>query len=175
MSDLFLEDVPDDFIEAVFTTMRRSEQHVFQVLTKRPSRMLEWTRKRYKNLNWPGNIWLGVSIENTDYLPRAKLLSSTPAKIRFVSFEPLLGPIHLENGSLRGVSWAIVGGESGARARPMKPEWVDTIFTFCRTMGIPFFFKQWGTFDSNGNRVGKKNAGRHSALRTSHHRKLPFS
>jgi len=138
MSDLFQEQVPLDFIRRVFETMNQCPQHQFQVLTKRADRLVELRG----HLNWGTNIWMGVSIENQEYAYRSKLLRSVPANIRFLSVEPLLGEISAL--PLNGIHWVIVGGESGPGARPMKPEWVETIFRQCREQGVPFFFKQWG-------------------------------
>jgi len=160
MSDLFLDEVDDIFIKQVFSTMVRANWHVFQVLTKRPERMLSWSKNNYKKSTWPSNVWLGVSVESTDYLCRVELLKKTPAKVKFVSFEPLLDKLDLHNGSLDGIDWVIVGGESGPKARRMPIEWVDGIFDYSLNHNISFFFKQWGTFDRQGNRVGKKKAGR---------------
>jgi len=108
----------------------------------------------------PRHIWLGVSVENQKYSTRIRDLQKTPARVRFLSVEPLLGPVHLGPSSLKGIHWVIVGGESGHKARPMSPEWAKEIQKQCKAESVPFFFKQWGTFDSNGNRVGKKTAGR---------------
>jgi len=132
MSDLFYEAVPDDFIEKIFDIMTQANQHVFQVLTKRAERMAAWTRSKFsataqrkngRNL-WPAHVWLGVSVENQRYTSRIRHLQKTPALIRFLSVEPLLGPVNLEGSLLEGIHWVIVGGESGPRARPVKPEWV---------------------------------------------------
>lgn len=138
MSDLFQEQVPLHFIQRVFETMDQCPQHQFQVLTKRAERLVEVCG----DLKWSGNIWMGVSIENQEYAYRSKLLRSVPAAIRFLSVEPLLGKISAL--PLRGIHWVIVGGESGPGARPMKQEWVETIYRQCREQGVPFFFKQWG-------------------------------
>jgi protein gp37 len=168
MSDLFHKDVPDDFIAKVFAVMGRAEHHIFQVLTKRSERMLSWTMEHFNSNSsredgkaiWPQNIWLGVSLENQDYTWRIKHLQKSPARIRFISIEPLLGPVSLDEPLLDAIQWLIVGGESGPRARPMRPEWVYEIQKQCKKYRVPFFFKQWGTFDSSGKRVGKKVAGR---------------
>lgn len=168
MSDLFHEDVPDDFVKRVFDVMSQAKHHIFQVLTKRSDRMLTWTLKHYSydrsrkdaKTAWPKNVWLGVSLENQDYAWRVKHLQKSPANIRFISIEPLLGPVSLGESLLDAIQWVIVGGESGPRARPMKPEWVYDIKTQCKKYCVPFFFKQWGTFDASGKRVGKKAAGR---------------
>ena len=144
--------------------MRRAKHHIFQVLTKRSERMVELTAK--EKGNWPDNVWLGVSVENHNYTSRIHHLQLTPARVKFLSFEPLIGRVLLNDGMLKGISWAIVGGESGHRARPMSPEWAEEICGHCVENNIPFFFKQWGTYDVSGRRVGKKNAGRRLNGRT---------
>lgn len=138
MSDLFHKDVPDEFIIAVFKTMNKAHWHQFQVLTKRPERVLELNKK----LNWTPNIWMGTSVENADYMDRIDMLRKTSAKIKFLSLEPLLGA--LPNMNLKKIDWVIVGGESGFKARPMKLEWVLDIQEQCQEADVPFFFKQWG-------------------------------
>lgn len=138
MSDLFHKDVPDEFIIAVFKTMNKAHWHQFQVLTKRPERVLEMNKK----LNWTPNIWMGTSVENADYMDRIDMLRKTSAKIKFLSLEPLLGA--LPNMNLKKIDWVIVGGESGFKARPMKLEWVLDIQEQCQEADVPFFFKQWG-------------------------------
>jgi protein gp37 len=168
MSDLFHEDVPDDFIRQVFEVMIKANHHVFQVLTKRSDRMTKWMRKNYRFTNervngrplLPGHIWLGVSVENQKYISRIKHLQQAPARVRFLSLEPLLGPVELTASLLRGIHWVIVGGESGHKARPMNPDWAISIQRRCLEHGVPFFFKQWGAFSAEGERVGKKAAGR---------------
>lgn len=138
MSDLFHEDIPDDYIARVFETMRECPQHTFQVLTKRADRLVELGGK----LIWPRNVWMGVSVEDVRVISRVDRLRAVPASVRFLSLEPLIGP--LESIPLKGIDWAIVGGESGPRARPMKREWVTSILRQCRAAGVAFFFKQWG-------------------------------
>jgi protein gp37 len=138
MSDLFHEDVPEEFIGRVLDTMDACPQHTFQVLTKR-SRRLRDTANR---LPWPKNVWIGVSVENERVLNRIDDLRHVPASVRFLSCEPLLGP--MEGLDLDGIAWVIVGGESGPGARPMKPEWVESILKQCRQAQVAFFFKQWG-------------------------------
>jgi protein gp37 len=138
MSDLFHNKVPDDFILRVFNIMNRADWHCFQVLTKRPERLLELNEQ----LPWQSNIWMGVSVENEDYLWRIDLLRKTNARIKFLSLEPLLGP--LQDLDLRRIDWVIVGGESGPGARPMKASWARNIRAQCRRADVPFFFKQWG-------------------------------
>jgi protein gp37 len=147
MSDLFHEDVPLDFIQKVFGVMSRARQHNFQVLTKRAERLEELA----KRLPWPRNVWIGVSVENTDYAYRIEHLRHVPASTRFVSFEPLLADVGALD--LNGIHWAIVGGESGPGARPMQPEWALALRDQCVRQSVPFFFKQWGG-------VQKKKAGR---------------
>ncbi|RMH70458.1 MAG: phage Gp37/Gp68 family protein [Bacteroidetes bacterium] len=147
MSDLFHENVPLPFIHRVFATMRRANWHQYQVLTKRAERLLAIDPE----LHWEPHIWMGVSVENHRYVSRIDCLRRTRAVVKFLSLEPLLGP--LPNLDLTGIDWVIVGGESGPGARPMKEEWVVDIRDQCRAAGIPFFFKQWGG-------VFKKRAGR---------------
>lgn len=160
MSDLFHEGVSDSFIKQVFETMCLATHHVFQVLTKRPERMREWTQRNFSE-KLPQHIWLGVSVENQAYAWRIEHLQIAPAQVRFLSLEPLLGPIKLNGELLSGIHWVIVGGESGHRARPMNPEWVYSIRRDCLCYEVPFFFKQWGAFDPiSGRKVGKKSAGR---------------
>jgi protein gp37 len=160
MSDLFHEDVPDDFIVSTFNTMREASQHTFQVLTKRPHRTASIAPLLAP---WPKNVWMGTSVENRRWTCRIDALRKVPASVRFLSCEPLLGPLQLD---LAGIHWVIVGGESGPRARPMKPEWAESIREQCQTQGVPFFFKQWGAYDCNGRRVGKGRAGRMLGGRT---------
>jgi protein gp37 len=168
MSDLFHKKVPDQFIRRVFQVMCSANQHVFQVLTKRPERMMEWVNAHFRGLRsggvgkrlLPANVWLGTSVENQDCLQRVRCLQKTFARVRFLSFEPLLGKISLNESLLRGIHWVIVGGESGPGARPMSLKWVKDIHEQCRKSGVSFFFKQWGAFNKEGHRVGKKVAGR---------------
>jgi protein gp37 len=160
MSDLFHEDVPEGFIERVFDTMRRAPHHTFQVLTKRAERLEHWTSKNFSAGNWPSNVWLGVSVENQDYVWRVSHLLRTPARVRFLSVEPLLERLHVDKQILEGIDLVIVGGESGPRARRMHAEWAIDIQRQCAEAGVTFFFKQWGAYDSDGKRVGKKAAGR---------------
>jgi len=138
MSDLFHDDIPSEFIGRVFKTMNECPQHQFQILTKRAERLLRLA----PSLTWTPNIWMGVSVESARYTSRAQLLAGVPAAVRFLSVEPLLGPI--PELPLMGIQWVIVGGESGPNARPMEREWVTSIFRQCRAAGVPFFFKQWG-------------------------------
>ena len=147
MSDLFHKDVPESYIQQVFEVMKQADWHRFQVLTKRADRLKELSQK----LPWPEHIWMGVSVESNAYTPRIDYLRSTHAKIKFLSLEPLLGP--LENLDLEDIDWVIVGGESGPGARAMHKEWVIGIRDQCLLAGVPFFFKQWGG-------INKKKAGR---------------
>ena len=142
MSDLFHKDVPTEFIDCVFDTMEMADWHIFQILTKRSSLMRDYLRSRYgKNLA-PGHIWCGVSVEDNAATSRIQHLQEAPISIRFLSIEPLLGPIVGIN--IEGISWVIVGGESGPYARPMKRSWVLYIRNLCEAKKVPFFFKQWG-------------------------------
>lgn len=147
MGDLFHEDVPVAFIQKTFDAMRRAWWHRFQILTKRSQRLLEISQL----IDWPDNVWMGVSVENGDYLYRLDHLRETRAKVKFLSLEPLIGPI--DRFDISGIHWVIVGGESGPRARPMNEKWVIYIRDRCKLAGVPFFFKQWGG-------VNRKSAGR---------------
>jgi protein gp37 len=138
MSDLFHDDVPLAYIQRVFATMRDCPRHTFQVLTKRSERLAELAPE----LPWPANVWMGVSVEDARVLGRVAHLQAVPAAVRFLSLEPLIGP--LDALPLEGIHWVIVGGESGPKARPMRKDWVDSIHRQCRAAGVPFFFKQWG-------------------------------
>src|SRR2546422_2943394 len=138
MSDLFHEEVPIPFVRQVFQTMAECPQHVFQILTKRSKRLKESAAL----LPWPENVWMGVSVEDSRVLSRVKDLLEVPAAVRFLSCEPLIGP--LDELPLDGIDWVIVGGESGPGARPMRREWAMSVLRQCRTRGVPFFFKQWG-------------------------------
>lgn len=147
MSDLFHDDVPEDFVHSVFDVMNRCAQHTFQLLTKRPERAAELSRR----LAWAPNIWMGTSVENAAVTHRVHELRRTRAAVKFLSVEPLIGAI--PRLPLAGIDWVIVGGESGPGARPMKVEWVREIRDRCIERGVPFFFKQWGG-------VAKKKNGR---------------
>jgi protein gp37 len=138
MSDLFHDDIPESFIRRVFRTMQDCPQHTFQVLTKRSKRLL----KLGSSLEWSTNVWMGVSVENSEVMSRITDLAEVPAKVRFLSCEPLIGP--LENMPLAGIHWVIVGGESGPHARPMHSLWAESIQAQCEDAEVPFFFKQWG-------------------------------
>ena len=145
MSDLFHERIPDDYIAAVFAVMREAKQHQFQVLTKRAQRMKELSGA----LGVPPNVWMGVSVESAAYASRITELRRVKADVRFLSLEPLLGPIPKLD--LRGIRWVIVGGESGPRARPMEKSWVREIRAHCRRAQVAFFFKQWGGIQKSRN------------------------
>ena len=147
MSDLFHQEVPASFIARCFAVMEEASQHTFQVLTKRPERAAELAA----DLPWPRNVWMGATVENADYVSRIRWLTRIPAAIRFLSLEPLLGPI--PRLPLSGIDWVIVGGESGPNARPLSAKWVFGIRDRCTRFRVPFFFKQWGG-------VNKKKCGR---------------
>ena len=149
MSDLFHHDVPDHYVMDVFDAMVRADWHIFQILTKRSDRLARLGRR----LPWPSHIWAGVSVENGSYTRRIIDLQRVPSAIRFLSIEPLLGPIH--ELPLEGIHWVIVGGESGGDRRPMNPQWARQIRDRCVESGVPFFFKQWGgrTPKSNGRTI----------------------
>jgi len=152
MSDLFHKDVPDKYIQECFRVMEHASQHTFQVLTKRPER----AAKMSGMLPWASNIWIGTSIESQDYVSRAYTLAHVPAAVRFLSIEPLLGPV--ADLPLKDIHWVIVGGESGPGARPIEESWVLTIRDACAAGGIPFFFKQWGGVQKSRN--GRELQGR---------------
>jgi protein gp37 len=137
MSDLFHEAVPETYIRQVFEVMAATPQHTYQVLTKRSKRLARLAPM----LEWPANVWMGVSVESQRYVFRVEHLRSVPAAVRFVSAEPLLGPVELD---LSGIAWLIAGGESGHRARPIDPDWVRSLRDACVAVGTVFFFKQWG-------------------------------
>lgn len=147
MSDLFHEDVPLKFILRVFDVMRKAHWHTFQILTKRANRLYELN----SFIDWPNNVWMGVSIENNNYVNRKDLLIKTDAFVKFISFEPLIGPI--SEISLDGINWVIVGGESGPHARYMDKNWVIDIRNKCIDERVPFFFKQWG--GTNKKKTGR--------------------
>lgn len=155
MSDLFHEDIPDKFLNEVFGVIRATPQHTYQILTKRAERLPHYFARR----KCPDNVWLGVSVEDRAYgLPRIDQLRQVDARIRFLSVEPLLedlGDIDLGN-----IHWVIVGGESGPKARPMRPEWVENIRHQCDDAGVAFFFKQWGGWGADGKKRSKKENGR---------------
>jgi protein gp37 len=152
MSDLFHKDVPLSFIQKVFRTMNENPQHTFQVLTKRSDILLKY----HKELNWTHNIWMGVSVEDARVKHRIDDLRKTNAKIKFLSCEPLIGPLYKMN--LRKIDWVIVGGESGRKPRPMDVDWVLNIQQQCEKSMVPFFFKQWG--GTNKKKTGRILKGR---------------
>jgi protein gp37 len=147
MSDLFHKDVPLEFIQKVFEVMNDNPQHVFQVLTKRADILLKY----HKKLKWTHNIWMGVSVEDERVTDRIDLLRKTDARVKFLSCEPLIGPLPSLN--LKGIDWVIVGGESGRKPRPMKSDWVLDIKEQCENSGTAFFFKQWG--GTNKKKTGR--------------------
>lgn len=156
MSDLFHDSVSDEFILAVWNVMKDTPQHNYQVLTKRPERMLDILSQK---IDFPlPNVWVGTSVENSDVIHRIDFLRDTPAAIRFISFEPLIGPVGQVN--LSNIHWAIVGGESGNKARPINEQWIDEIHTQCLTHDTAFFFKQWGAWGKDNQKRSKKANGR---------------
>jgi len=152
MSDLFHEDVPVDCIQRIFEVMRQAYWHTFQILTKRSSRLQELDNQ----IEWAPNIWMGVSVETQDYAFRINDLRSTNALVKFISFEPLLGPI--KQLDLQGIDWVIVGGESGPKSRKIEESWVIQIRDICNSQKLPFFFKQWG--GTNKKKTGRLLEGR---------------
>ena len=156
MSDLFHDAVPTEFITKVFTTMEQASQHQFQVLTKRSSRLRDYVNRRYRNHVAPPHIWLGVSVEDGGKLSRVRHLKDANASVRFLSIEPLVGPI--DTLDLEGIHWVILGGESGPRARPLRKEWAISIRDQCGDANVPFFFKQWGGIRPKSG--GRKLVGR---------------
>ena len=145
MSDLFHKDIPFNFILNVFDTMRKAYWHTFQILTKRSQRLVEL----YPKIDWPSNVWMGVSVENKEYTFRIDHLRQTQSYIKFISFEPLLSSF--PSIDLNGIDWVIVGGESGPGARPIKEKWVTEIRDQCLINKVPFFFKQWGGINKKKN------------------------
>jgi len=152
MSDLFHEQVPVSFIYRAFDVMHQANWHQYQVLTKRADRLCQLG----KDIDWPDNVWMGVTVESSEYVWRIDRLRQTQAAVRFVSFEPLLGPI--PDVDLSGIDWVVVGGESGPGARPMRLEWVDAMLYACQQTGVAFFFKQWG--GRNKKKAGRMLHGR---------------
>lgn len=152
MSDIFHEDAPADFIKSIFDVMAKAHWHIFQVLTKRSDRLF----KIADDLKWESNIWMGVTVELAEYVYRIEHLRKSPAKVKLLSLEPLLGPLNELN--LEGINWVIVGGESGPRARIMRKEWVFDIKDQCEQANVPFFFKQWG--GTNKKKSGRLLEGR---------------
>lgn len=162
MSDLFHEEISDNFIGDVWDVMAATQHHSYQILTKRPDRMASFLNNRGGH-PLP-NVWLGTSIENADVADRVGQLRDTPASIRFISFEPLIGSVGKLD--LTDIDWAIVGGESGPLARPIREAWIDEILSACRRYGTAFFFKQWGTWGADNKRRSKKANGRQYRGRT---------
>lgn len=157
MSDLFHNDIPFDYLDCVFDVIAQTPQHTYQILTKRASRMRKYFSSSDRRV--PRNVWLGVSVENKKYgIPRIDELRKVEARIRFLSVEPLLED--LGKVDLSGIHWVIVGGESGPKARPMKPEWVARIKEQCLNADVAFFFKQWGGWGADGKKRSKKKNGR---------------
>ena len=154
MSDLFHDDMPYEYLNQIFDVINQTPQHTYQILTKRVENMYIY----FQNHNVPQNVWLGVTVENSKYSYRIDILKKINATIKFISFEPLIdsaGKIDLTD-----IDWVIVGGESGYNGRPMKPEWVNEIYLQCQEKNIPFFFKQWGTWGSDGIKRNKKANGK---------------
>ena len=162
MSDLFHERVSDEFILDIWRVMSDTPHHNYQILTKRPERMVELVSTRIDGVL--PNVWLGTSVENSDVAYRVEHLRKAPAAIRFISFEPLIGSVG--SFDLAGIHWAIVGGESGKSARPIREEWIDEIHEQCLAAGTAFFFKQWGTWGKDNQRRSKKANGREYRGRT---------
>ncbi|GMV31034.1 MAG: hypothetical protein AMXMBFR59_31590 [Rhodanobacteraceae bacterium] len=155
MSDLFHEKVPESYIQQVFDVIAATPQHSYQILTKRAARLARYFRDRVV----PPNVWLGVSVENRKHgVPRIDYLRTVPARIRFLSVEPLLDDVGELD--LRDIHWVIVGGESGPKARPMKPEWAESVRRQCAEQEVAFFFKQWGGWGADGKRRAKSKNGR---------------
>ena len=162
MSDLFHERVSDAFILDVWQVMRETSHHNYQILTKRPERMAELVASKIGEVL--PNVWLGTSIEDASVVDRISHLRAAPAAIRFISFEPLIGSVGTVD--LQGVHWAIVGGESGKSARPIREEWIDEIYVQCLSASTAFFFKQWGTWGKDNKKRSKKANGREYRGRT---------
>lgn len=161
MSDVFHENVPFEYIDKIFDTIAKTPQHTYQILTKRAERMAEY----FKSRQVPENAWMGVSVEDQQYgVPRIDYLRQIPARVRFLSVEPLLEDLGTID--LAGVHWVIVGGESGPKARPMQKEWVEDIRVQCEEAGVAFFFKQWGGWGADGKKRAKKQNGRELNGRT---------
>jgi protein gp37 len=154
MSDLFHEEMPFEYLDMIFDVIRKTPHHIYQILTKRDKIMLEY----FSENDVPSNVWLGVSVENTTFKKRIDSLRKIDSNIRFISFEPLIGSVGEVN--LKGIHWAIVGGESGLSARPIKKEWVEEIFHQSKQQNVAFFFKQWGTWGADEIKRNKKANGR---------------
>ncbi|PWB84396.1 MAG: ABC transporter ATP-binding protein, partial [Methylocystaceae bacterium] len=162
MSDLFHERVSDAFILDVWQVMRETPRHNYQILTKRPERMVELVATKIGEVL--PNVWLGTSIEDANVVERIDHLRAAPAAIRFISFEPLIASVGAVD--LQDIHWAIVGGESGKSARPIREEWIDEIYVQCLSAGTAFFFKQWGTWGKDNKKRSKKANGREYRGRT---------
>lgn len=156
MSDLFHDKVTDDFILKVWDVMAQTPRHNYQILTKRPDRMADVVKNKIGN-TLP-NVWLGTSVEDSEVAYRVAELQTVPAAVRFISFEPLIGPVGALN--LDNIHWAIVGGESGSAARPIREEWIDEVHQLCQQFDTAFFFKQWGTWGADNKKRSKKANGR---------------
>jgi len=154
MSDLFHDEMPFEYLDKIFDVIQKTPQHIYQILTKREKIMLEY----FSMHNVPENVWLGVSVENFAFKNRIDYLKEVDATVRFISFEPLIGPVGKLD--LCGIHWVIVGGESGRQARLIKKEWVEEIFIQCKEQNIAFFFKQWGTWGADEIKRNKKVNGR---------------
>lgn len=154
MSDLFHEEMPFDYLDMIFEIIYKTPQHIYQILTKRDKIMFEYLRNKFL----PENVWIGVSVENSSFKHRINTLRKIIANVKFISFEPLIGPVGKLN--LTGINWVIVGGESGKKARPMKEEWVKEIFEQCIKSEVSFFFKQWGTWGVDNIKRSKYKNGR---------------
>jgi len=154
MSDLFHEDMPHEYLDEIFSVIQNTPQHIYQILTKREKKMAEYCQNKVL----PPNVWLGVTVEDAKYKYRIPVLQGINAFVRFISFEPLIGSVG--NLDLSGIQWAIIGGESGKKARPMKVQWVEEIFEQCKKQGVSFFFKQWGTYGADEIKRSKKRNGR---------------
>jgi protein gp37 len=168
MSDLFHKEIPHEFIACVFDTMERANWHTYQILTKRSSLMRNFLRKRYDNASGPLHMWFGVSIEDGTKLSRVRHLQEAPAGVRFLSIEPLIGPVGRLD--LSGIDWVIVGGESGPRARPMDRDWVRDIRDQCKAARVAFFFKQWGGLrpKSGGRKLDGKESNQFPGMPTAY-------
>jgi protein gp37 len=154
MSDLFHEEMPFEFIDLIFDTIKKTPQHSYQILTKRDKIL----QKYFTNRTVPNNVWLGVTVEHEKTKNRIEILRTIPSRIRFLSLEPLIGDI--DELDLTKIHWVIVGGESGNAARPMNPEWATKIQSQCKKQNVPFFFKQWGTWGEDGIKRNKKENGK---------------
>ena len=155
MSDLFHEEMPFEYLDMIFDIRKKTPHHIYQILTKRDDIMFRYLSEKII----PENVWLGVTVESCEYKFRIDILKKINARIRFISFEPLIGNVGEMN--LSSIHWAIVGGESGKRARPMKIEWVEEIFEQCKKQNVTFFFKQWGAWGADGIKRSKKQNGRY--------------